>query len=253
MYYMKNKLFKILFCISISVFFIAAAFFGVYAYRNYIKNPPKSTVTVSEPSVSSEVELPDNPIDFKKLKKKNSDIYAWIKIPGTSVDYAVLQSYADDDNFYLNHDEDKNWSAYGSIYTQRANSTDFSDRNTVIYGHNMLNGSMFASLHKFREKEFFDENKYIYIYTPNHILKYKIFAAYKYDDRHILNSFDFDDDKVWREYLDFVENPKSVIKNTRDVELKLTDKIITLSTCIGNEDTARYLVQGVLIKDVETK
>lgn len=249
---MKQKILKAVFAVSFLVFTLTLVFGGSYVYKTYLKNPPKDTVSSSS-AVIKEDEKPKNPVNFKKLKKKNSDIYAWIKIPGTKVDYAVLQSYSGDDNFYLDHGEDKKQSAYGAIYSQRKNATDFSDRNTVLYGHNMLNGSMFASLHKFRDKEFFNKNKYIYIYTPNRILKYKIVSAYKYDDRHILNSFDFNDDKVYKEYLEFVQNPKSVMKNTRDIKLDLEDKLITLSTCIGNETESRYLVQGVKVEDVETE
>lgn len=224
-------------------------------YNRFFKNPAKDTVKEKDVSVSSvSDELPDNPIDFKSLKKKNSDIYAWIKVPNTKVDYPVLQSYDDDDNFYLTHDENKKYSFGGAIYTQRLNSLDFNDRNTVIYGHDLVSGAMFSSLHKFRNKSFFNKNKYFYIYTEKHILKYEIISAYKYDDRHILNSFDFSDDEVFADYLEFIKNPKTTMKNTRiDIKLNLKSRIVTLSTCIGNESDKRYLVQGVLIEDVATK
>ena len=133
------------------------------------------------------------------------------------------------------------------------NSKDFSDPNTVLYGHNMLNGSMFRDLHKFRKDEkFWNENKYIYVYTPGHILTYEICAAYRYDNRHILNSFDFSDTAVFEEYLQTVRDPKSLIRRTRQIELNKNSKILTLSTCISNP-AYRYLVQGVLIKDEPTK
>lgn len=252
---MKKKALKILYFVSLSVFlFSLSAIIVIIVRHNLIlKNPGK--VTESEVVISSEDdELPDNPIDFEKLKKKNSDIYAWIKVPNTDVDYPILQSYDDDDNFYLTHDLNKKYSFGGSIYTQRANSTDFYDRNTVIYGHDLTTGKMFTTLHKFRNKDFFDKNKYFYIYMEHHILKYKIISAYKYDDRHILNSFDFSDDQVFLDYLEYIKDPKSVLKNERQgIELNLDSKIVTLSTCIGNESDKRYLVQGVLVKDVETK
>ena len=92
----------------------------------------------------------------------------------------------------------------------------------------------------------------IYIYTPGHVLTYEICAAYRYDNRHILNSFNFKDPKVFEDYLETVKNPKSMISRTREVELNKDSKILTLSTCIGNHDY-RYLVQGVLVKDELTK
>ena len=198
-------------------------------------------------------ELPDNPIDFDTLEKRNDDIYGWIEIPNTQVNYPIVQSWEEDDSFYLDHNIDKQYDINGSIYTEKLNNLSFTDPNTLIYGHNMLDGSMFQNLHKFRNKEFFNKNKYIYIYTRGHVLKYEIFAAYKSDNKHILNSYDFSDKKVYAEYLKNAQNPKSLEVNTRDCNLTTDDRIITLSTCIGNEKNYRYLVQGVLIDDTLTK
>ena len=198
-------------------------------------------------------ELPENPIDFDTLKKRNDDIYGWIEIPNTQINYPIVQSWEEDDSFYLNHNVDKQYDINGSIYTEKLNNLSFTDPNTLIYGHDMLDGSMFQNLHKFRNKKFFDRNKYVYIYTEGHILKYKIFAAYKSDSKHILNSYDFSDKDVYAEYLKNAQNPKSLEVNTRDCNLTTEDRIITLSTCIGNEKNYRYLVQGVLIDDTLTK
>ena len=145
------------------------------------------------------------------------------------------------------------YSAAGSIYIQRNNSNQFTDRNTVIYGHNMKNKTMFRTLHNFRDPKFFEQNEFFTIYTPGHIKTYRIFSAYRYDNRHILNSFDFADKAVYEEYLKFATNPVSLIKNVREgVKVTADDPIVTLSTCISDK-RYRYLVQGVLIKDELTK
>ena len=229
---------------------------GCYFLMSYIKkrDAEKLAENFKKPTdIVTSAELPENPIDFKALKKKNPDIYAWITIENTQVDYPIVQAYEEDDGFYLDHNINKQYDINGSIYTERANSLDFSDPNTLIYGHNMLDGSMFQNLHKFRKKDFFDNNKYITIYTEGHILKYEIFAAYKSDNRHILNTFDFSKSQVFKEYLKNAQNPKSLEVNKRSVKMDENDKIITLSTCIGNETAYRYLVQGVLIDDTITK
>ena len=123
----------------------------------------------------------------------------------------------------------------------------------MLYGHNMADGSMFANLHKFRDKDFFDKNKYLYIYTESRKLTYEVVSAFVYDDRHIMNSFDFSDDKVFKDYLDMISNPRSVSSNTREgVNLDIDDNIVVLSTCL-NSGEGRYLVQGVLINDEQTK
>lgn len=189
-------------------------------------------------------------VNFTELWKTNTDIYAWIKIPNTNVDYPVLQSDGDDDSFYLNHNYKKQYEFAGSIYSEKINNKDFSDPMTVLYGHDMLNGTMFRTLHNFNDPNFFANNPYIYIYLPDRTLTYEIFSAYVYDDRHLLYSFDFNDEQVFADYLEYATDPDdSIMCNRRDVDVSTDDRFITLSTCIGNMETSRYLVQGVLISD----
>lgn len=208
--------------------------------------PETTEVTTTEPLV-------ENPINFKELKELNEDLYAWIRIPGTVIDYPVAQSSNSDDNFYLHHNYLGNYEFAGTIYSQRHNTRYFVDRVTVLYGHNMLNGSMFAGLHDFEDPEFFEENQYIYIYTEGHILTYRIFAAYDYDNRHILNSFEFSDDEVYEQYLYDCLHPHSAYANVREgIELTTNDRIITLSTCTNYNSSYRLLVQGVLTDDQRT-
>ncbi len=213
----------------------------------------ESVPTVTETPAPTEVQetlVPtkkplDIPVDFAALQKQNEDIYAWIRVPGTAVDYPVVQS-STDDSFYLHRGINKEDLYAGAIYTEMANARDFSDPNTVLYGHNMKDGSMFASLHNFRDRDFFDANREILIYTPDHIFHYTIFAAYTYDNRHLLNSLDFHDPKAFQDYLNQIYDLRSMDAYFAD-QPKVTgkDKIITLSTCIGS-NSSRYLVQGVL-------
>ena len=217
-----------------------------------------TTATASQPEgtepATTEVTLPQNPINFEELEAINSDLYAWIKIPGTVIDYPVAQSSNSDDNYFLHHNYMGNYEFAGTIYSQRHNIKYFVERVTVLYGHNMLDGSMFAGLHDFSDPEFFKENQYLYIYIPKHILKYQIFAAYEYDDRHIMNSFDFYDDEVYEQYLKDCLNPHSANSIVREgVELNLDSKLITLSTCTDYNSSMRFLVQGVLIDDQRTQ
>ncbi len=111
---------------------------------------------------------------------------------------------------------------------------------------------MFATLHRFYDADFFNKNRYIYVYTPDRKLTYEIVSAFEYDNRHIMNSFDFSDDNVFSDYLNMIKNPHSVSVNKRNTELTTDDKILVLSTCLNSGD-GRYLVQGVLKKDEPTK
>lgn len=212
--------------------------------------PPTEPVTerFSDPTA----QLPeDDFVDFKELLEINPDIYAWIYIPNTNVDYPVAQSGSDtDDSFYLTHNVYKNYQFSGTIYTEKKNSRDFTDPVTVLYGHNMLNGSMFASLHNFNDPTFFENNNTIFIFTKDKIFTYYIYSAYQYDDRHLLNSFDMSDQTSFREFLDTTLLERPYYCNVREgVELSTDDRIITLSTCMNGGGNVRYLVQGVLVNE----
>ena len=190
----------------------------------------------------------DNPVDFKEMREQNPDVYSWIYIRDTQISLPVLQSSVDD-NFYLNHDWQKDDVFAGAIYSQSKNKRDYSDRVTVLYGHNMANGSMFANLFYFMDDDFFDSHRYFYVFTEDRKLTYEVVSAFEYDNRHILNSFDFKDDAVFQSWLDNAKNPHSLYSKVRDsVKLDLNSKMLVLSTCTDTGDN-RFLVQGVLVKD----
>ena len=263
----KRKIIVIAIIILFAIIFIGTCLYivfkgidGIKAKNEYNKIASSYAVGMSNSEGNTGITTPsdidtniaDNPVDFDTLTKQNPDIYSWIYIPNTNINYPVCQS-AVDDNFYLDHDIYMNYSYPGAIYSQICNKKDYSDRVTVLYGHNMADGSMFADLHKFENSEFFSKNKNIFVYTKGHKLTYVIVSAFVYDDRHIMNSFDFSDDKVFSDYLEMIENPRSVSKNVREgLELTVDDKMIVLSTCL-NSGNGRYLVQGVLVNDEKTE
>lgn len=250
----KRSLFwRILLGICIALFTAALVMLGIYLFPTL--RPVVDPISVPEVSsnVNEPAPLPDNPIDFTAQQQRNPHIIAWIQIPGTVINYPVLQSGNDvTENFYLDHDVDRQTHRAGSIYIQQMNSPDFSDPNTILYGHYMRNGTMFADLHQFRKADFLKENEYIHIYTPGHILTYRIFAAFVYDNRHILNSFNFNDPAEFGAFLEQSLHPVSMVKQVReDISVTTADRIITLSTCT-TRDSERYLVEGVLIDDKPT-
>ncbi|MBR3290057.1 MAG: class B sortase [Clostridia bacterium] len=210
---------------------------------------PTAAPTTTAPTTKPIVRV-ENPIDFAELKKQNDDIVAWISVPNTNVDYPVAQSAEDEEeDFYLHHNLDKDYEFAGTVYIQKLNNKDFTDPHTVLYGHAMLNGTMFKTLHYFKEKEFFDENSEFTVYLPEHILTYKIFAAYQYDDRHLLYAFDTKNKDEFAKYLEIAQHPTASMQNTRALPLSTDSRIVTLSTCLKADAPIRYLVQGVLVKD----
>ncbi len=211
----------------------------------------RSKVTSSQQEGTSEdptFHYVETPVDFVELKRINPDTYAWINIPGTVIDYPILCSQTSFD-YYLNHSPTGEVARYGSIFTDYYNSTDFSDFNTVIYGHNTVDGTMFGTLRKYKNQSYVQKNKFINIYMPGRILKYEIFAVYIWDDRHILCAYDFNNMEERTAYLKMISE-KQGINRYYDSDLSVTenDRIITLSTCTAS-GTKRFLVQGVLISD----
>lgn len=278
----KNTIWKVIFVLSIVGCIVCVGFLGWYVYQNYQAQKeyerlrqealakteteePEDEVTLEEienteftgeldgeaAKIDDDIFFADmeNPIDFDKLADINTDIYAWIRIPDTNIDYPIAQREGDD-AYYLSHDMYQKPRFAGCIYTEDCNSKEFTDPNTVIYGHNMKNKSMFQNLHLFSDADFFEEHPDVYIYTPQGVLLYKVFAAYTYDDRHIMNSFDFSDPEVFQDYLDEILHIRAMDANIREgVEVTVDDHIITLSTCVGGQTQSRYLVQAVLCKN----
>ena len=197
-------------------------------------------------------EAPGKSLDWDELHETNPDIYAWIYVPGTSVDYPVLQ-HPSSNEYYLNHNLDGSYGFPGVIYTENYNSKDFTDPNTVVYGHNMDNTTMFSTLHNFRDPDMVSEPHYIYIYTEDgRTLVYEIYAAYIYPSIHLLLNFDVNNDYIFEQYLRNISNmdlTSSDLANIRhDIDVTVSDRIITLSTCTTDHDASkRFLVTGVLL------
>lgn len=211
--------------------------------QEVVKEEPKP-VEEPEPEPVSKVEIP---IDFAALQQQNPDVYAWIQVPGTEVDYPILQS-SNDNTYYLNHTIDGEEKKEGAIFTENYNTKTFEDPNTVIYGHDMKNGSMFQSIHKYMDRSFFDNNRDIVIYMPDQILRYKIFAAYLTDNRHLLMNYNFWSKDEYQQYLNSIFSMRDINAFIdTSTEVTTEDKIITLSTCYAGISTQRYLVQAVLV------
>ena len=128
-------------------------------------------VAVEEPKERKEGETPDEDaegtvtVDFEALKKINPEIIAWIRIPDTKIDYPVVQGR--DNEFYLKHTFKKTEHVAGSIFLDKDNSSDFSNRKSILYGHNMKDGSMFQGLHKYENEQYLKTHNKVYLYLPD--------------------------------------------------------------------------------------
>lgn len=213
------------------------------------QSQPSGTVEIpSTVTQAPEEEADSMPyIDFDALAEINEEIYAWLEIPSTGISYAILQS-ATDDLYYNTHSVDKSYYSGGSIYTQRYNSKDFSDPMTLVYGHNFQDDSLFAPLLNFIDADFFKDNRCIYIYTPDTVYTYEIFAAYPHTSEHLLLCYDFGNETQFRSYFDSLSDSVINANYDRDRFPAFGDKVLTLSTCYRLSLGRRYLVQAKLIE-----
>jgi sortase B len=265
----KNKTRVILFCTFLAVFVFAAVYIVIdqVNVRNRHQTSAQLATEARIETVEEEYDLEDRlveidgeeeevlpqpsveiPIDFAMLQEINPDVHAWIRIPGTAIDYPILQS-TDYQEFYLNHDINRQPDVAGALFTQDFNSLNFRDVHTIIYGHDMADGSKFGILHRYLSGIFMEEHEIIYIYTPWNIFRYQIVYAVTYDDRHILMSFDFEDDKDYELFIYSLRNNPNINNHWNpNATWRVGDPLITLSTCTDNR-YQRLLIGAVLIEE----
>lgn len=184
----------------------------------------------------------ENPVDFDSLLAMNEDIVGWLEIEALDISYPVVQG--EDNDYYLHRTFQGQDNFAGSIFVDFNNRGTFSDRNTVVYGHNMKNGSMFGTLSRFREQSTYDESPYFWIYTPTRIYKYEIFSCAevdKYSENYQITFTDAQD------FTEFIERSKAQSLVENDVEVTTRDRVVTLSTCTGN-DATRFIVQAKRVR-----
>ena len=196
-----------------------------------------------------ELQIPVKNMDWDAIHAMNEDIYAWIYVPGTDVDYPVLQHPTEND-YYLHKNFAGEYSLDGNIYTQvEYNSKDFTDYHTALYGHNRRsNGKMFRTLHNFQNRNFFDEYPYFYIYTEKGVYVYEIFAAYRTTSEHQIANYPISTYEGLLEYVEMAMERTTHTGYKRTIpEDEHLGRIMTLSTCVGDDPSVRFLVQAFLV------
>ena len=196
--------------------------------------------TVFEDGEEKTLPVLKNPIDFTQLLSVNSDIVGWLRIRALDISYPVVQGK--DNVYYLHRTFEKTDNFAGCLFVNSYNMGDFTDQNTIIYGHNMKNGSMFGKLKNFNDPEVFKKSRYFWIFTPDFIYQYRIFSASVVDKTGLTYQISFTDD----EFDQFISRAysNSVVDN-QDVTVTKEDRIVTLSTCTG-DDSTRFVVMGKL-------
>lgn len=191
-----------------------------------------------EPEETEPELVPPISVDFEQLRGYNSDVVGWIYAVGTNINYPVVQS--DDNDYYLHRDMDGNYSAAGTIFIDCDNASDFSDGNTIIYGHHMKDGSMFAQLEKFADWETLPE---MWLLTPGGNYKVEVYAGYVTSPSSATYTLYSSAEQA---LLDYSENAVYNSEFYSDVVPELGQRQIVLSTCDYTFQNARYVIHGVL-------
>ncbi len=197
--------------------------------NNKIAEQIRDTVIVEEKNEDENKE--ESKVDFNKLKEQNSDAVAWIKVNNTNIEYPVVKG--SNNSFYLNHSFDKSNNSAGWIFADYRNKFDNTDKNIVIYGHNMKDNSMFGSLKNILNSDWYDneENTNIILYTENEKCIYKVFSIYKIESEDYYIKKEFSDDNNFEQFVNTIKK-RSIKEFNTDVSKD--DNILTLSTCANN-------------------
>lgn len=182
-------------------------------------------------------------VDFSVLKQENEDIVGWLYLEDSPINYPVVQS--NDNDYYLRRLVNGEYNIAGSLFMDYRNDSNLEDDNTIIYGHNMKNNTMFGSLQEYKSQDYYDNHKVMYYFTSEKNYIIELFTGYTISvesDIYDLSVIDSSKLEEWISKSDFESNTKVTEE----------DKIITLSTCAYEYDGARYVVMGVL-KEIEKK
>ena len=182
-------------------------------------------------------------VDFDELKGINPDTVGWIRFyPEPSIiNYPIVQTT--DNEKYLHKTFSENDNTLGTIFLNADNNANFNDRNSIIYGHRMKDGSMFRKLDEYKDKFFWEANPYFYIYTPDgREIVYHIYSAATVKDTDDVYLTGFENDEAYQSYLDMT---KRIAIYDTGVEVTTADSVVTLSTCTSASDEHRFVVIGV--------
>jgi len=202
---------------------------------------PEKEQQVDE-EAEEEVEKSPITVDFDAMLVQNQDTRGWLYCPETVLNYPVAQ--AEDNFYYLDRLIDGTWNPSGTLFIDCLNEPDFSSKNTLIYGHNMNDGSMLHCIREYWQQEYYDSHPIMYLNTPAQNYKVEIFSGYITDAESDSYTIGFADDTA---YMNFLNKLCSQSNFKSSVELSAADRIITLSTCTYEYDDARYVLHGKLV------
>lgn len=244
---MERVIKGILLCISLCFFILFAYKINDYVIeeresRGITEDLVEIAVIKTEEQENEQFKESTIPItvDFQELKKKNENIIAWLYAQNTEINYPIVQG-KDNEEYLHKLINGKNNKA-GTLFIDYRNSKDLTDENTIIYGHNMKNGTMFGCLDEYKKQSYYEEHKMMYLLTEEKNYKIELFAGYTLP----ANSKIYNVSAVSNSKEEMITSAKQKSTFQSDTEINENERIVTLSTCSYEYDEARYVVMGVL-------
>lgn len=213
--------------------------------HQYVEAVSETKSSPEESADASDSRLPS--VNFEELLQKGPDVKAWLALPDTSINYPVVQGK--DNDYYLKHLYDGTANKTGSIFLDYENKPEFTDRNNIIYGHNMRDGSMFSTLREYADQGYYDAHPVMYLMTPKKNYVMEIFSAFVASPGESGNKtspweLSWKDDGAYTTWLSAMQE-RSLVKT--EASVTSSDRVLTLSTCTNN-GADRFLVMGKLIE-----
>ena len=232
---------RIMECILCSIL-IGTILFGIYQVTRmssgYViaENEYKALQDNVQVNLGEHEKLPYD-IHWETLYETNPNIVAWIKIEGTEVNYPIVQG--DNNQYYLTHTVAETENKCGSIFLDYENTSDLSDKNTIVYGHNMKNGSMFRTITKYEKAEFFQEHPSVWILTPSYQIEYTLLSAHFTPLKGSTYDLHFENDSEFNNFL--LKEKNNSIYDT-NIPINNVKQTVILSTCKGSKNVNRFVV-----------
>ena len=240
----SEKKFSVFRIISLIISILCISYIVLWVVENKINKDVLENIYKDVISVDEQTEKTQ--IDFNKLSEQNEDVVGWLKVNNTNIYYPIVKT--NDNSFYLKHNFYKDYNIAGWIFADYRLKFDGTDKNIVIYGHNMKDGSMFGTLKNILTEQWYsnEENMYVTLETKKELLTYKIFSVYDIKKETYYSNTFF---KTDTEYESFLNNLK--LRSIKDFNSNLTkdDKILTLSTCASNNNY-RVVLHAYLLNNI---
>lgn len=241
---MKKWIYRILLIVCVCVFgYSAYNLWNIYSQNHQVE---KETKELEQKVIKKENQNKKQNIlqpDWQSLKQTNENIVAWIYVPDCNISFPVVQGK--DNKYYLNHTVNGEYNVRGSIFLDASANMNFTDDNSIIYGHSVEGGGMFTSLKNYGDEQFFKEHPIFYLLTPdaNYICKVFTFAKTTEDSVFYTTSFQNNRQEI-------IESMKQTSTYSNDLEDR-NGALVSLSTCdldYGFESNHRLVLTGILEK-----